>query len=35
VLLWLVGVIVLAALASALPAWTATGLAVRDVLAYE
>lgn len=32
---WLVGVLVLAALASALPAWRAVRLTVRDVLAYE
>ncbi len=34
-LLWLVVVVVLAALASFLPAWNASRLTVRDVLAYE
>ncbi len=32
---WLIGVLVLATLASALPAWRAVRLTVRDVLAYE
>lgn len=35
VLLWLVVVIVLSALASFLPAWNASRLTVREVLAYE
>ena len=35
VLIWLGLVIVIAALASALPAWNASRLPVRDVLAYE
>jgi len=34
-LLWLVIVVVLAALASILPAWNASRLSVREVLAYE
>jgi putative ABC transport system permease protein len=34
-LLWLVFVLVLAALASFLPAWSASRLTVREVLAYE
>ena len=34
-LLWLVVVVVLAAAASFLPAWNASRLTVRDVLAYE
>jgi putative ABC transport system permease protein len=33
--LWLAIVLVLAALASLLPAWRASRLAVRQVLAYE
>jgi putative ABC transport system permease protein len=32
---WLGLVVVLAALASALPAWNASRVSVRDVLAYE
>jgi putative ABC transport system permease protein len=32
---WLIGVLTLGALASALPAWRAVRLTVRDVLAYE
>jgi putative ABC transport system permease protein len=32
---WLIGVLILAAVASALPAWRAVRLTVRDVLAYE
>lgn len=35
VLLWLSVVVLLSALASVLPAWNATRLTVRDVLAYE
>jgi putative ABC transport system permease protein len=35
VLLWLGLVIVLAAVASFLPAWNASRLSVKDVLAYE
>jgi putative ABC transport system permease protein len=35
VLIWLVVVIVLSALASFLPAWNASRLTVREVLAYE
>jgi putative ABC transport system permease protein len=35
VLLWLVVVVVLSALASFLPAWNASRLTVREVLAYE
>jgi len=35
VLLWLGIVVVLAAVASFLPAWSASRLTVRDVLAYE
>lgn len=35
ILLWLALVLLLAALASFLPAWNATRLTVRDVLAYE
>jgi putative ABC transport system permease protein len=35
VLLWLAIVVVLAAVASVLPAWNASRLTVRDVLAYE
>ena len=34
-LLWLGIIIVLAALASLLPAWNASRLSVKDVLAYE
>lgn len=34
-LIWLVGVIVLAAMASFIPAWSASRLTVREVLAYE
>jgi putative ABC transport system permease protein len=32
---WLVSVIVIAAVASAIPAWNASRLTVREVLAYE
>ena len=35
VILWLIIVLVLAAVASLLPAWRASRLAVREVLAYE
>jgi len=35
VLLWLSIVVAVAALASFLPAWSASRLTVRDVLAYE
>jgi putative ABC transport system permease protein len=35
VLIWLVAIIVLSALASFLPAWNASRLTVREVLAYE
>ena len=35
ILFWLVVVAVLAVVASFLPAWRATRLAVREVLAYE
>jgi putative ABC transport system permease protein len=35
VLLWLVVVVLLSALASFLPAWNASRLTVREVLAYE
>ena len=35
ILAWLVVVAVLAVVASLLPAWRATRLAVREVLAYE
>lgn len=35
VLIWLAGVIMLAVVASGLPAWNATRLTVRDVLVYE
>jgi putative ABC transport system permease protein len=35
VLIWLVVVILLSALASFLPAWNASRLTVREVLAYE
>jgi putative ABC transport system permease protein len=34
-LIWLGGILVLASLASLLPAWNASRLTVRDVLAYE
>ena len=34
-LLWLAIVVVLASLASILPAWNASRLSVREVLAYE
>jgi putative ABC transport system permease protein len=34
-LIWLVGILALATLASLLPAWNASRLTVRDVLAYE
>jgi putative ABC transport system permease protein len=34
-LLWLAAVLALAALASILPAWNASRLTVREVLAYE
>jgi putative ABC transport system permease protein len=32
---WLIFVVIIAAIASALPAWNASRLTVRDVLAYE
>ncbi|NJO00225.1 MAG: hypothetical protein HC875_41960 [Anaerolineales bacterium] len=35
VLLWLAVVVVLSAVASFLPAWNASRLTVREVLAYE
>jgi putative ABC transport system permease protein len=34
-LIWLGGILALATLASLLPAWNASRLTVRDVLAYE
>ena len=34
-LLWLLIVVILATLASVLPAWAASRLTVREVLAYE